>query len=31
MRNKIAVEEHFATNLTIDQSKNYAPPEFWPG
>src|SRR5258707_386626 len=30
MRNKIALEEHFATDLTIDQSKAYAPPEFWP-
>jgi len=30
MRNKIALEEHFAVDLTIDQSKNYAPPEFWP-
>jgi len=30
MKDKIALEEHFATDLTIDQSKLYAPPEFWP-
>lgn len=29
MRNKIALEEHFAIDLTIDQSKPYAPPVFW--
>ena len=29
MRNKIALEEHFATDLTIDQSKIYAPGDVW--
>lgn len=29
MKNKIALEEHFATNLTIEQSRAYAPPAFW--
>ncbi|WP_206171259.1 hypothetical protein [Trinickia terrae] len=29
MRNKIALEEHFAIDLTIDQSKGYAPPHVW--
>jgi len=29
MRNKIALEEHFATDLTIEQSRIYAPPVFW--
>ncbi len=30
MRNKIALEEHFAIDLTIEQSRAYAPVEFWP-
>ena len=29
MKNKIALEEHFAIDLTIDQSKIYAPPVVW--
>ena len=29
MRNKIALEEHFAIDLTIDQSKIYAPGDVW--
>ncbi|WP_179404103.1 amidohydrolase family protein [Burkholderia guangdongensis] len=29
MRNKIALEEHFAIDLTIEQSRAYAPPVFW--
>src|SRR6201998_4186917 len=29
MRNKIALEEHFAIDLTIDQSKIYAPSHGW--
>src|ERR1700693_581647 len=29
MRNKIALEEHFAIDLTIQQSKIYAPPAVW--
>ena len=29
MRNKIALEEHFAIDLTIDQSKIYALPVIW--
>ena len=29
MKNKIALEEHFAIDLTIDQSKIYAPPVIW--
>ena len=29
MKNKIALEEHFAIDLTIDQSKIYAPPAVW--
>jgi hypothetical protein len=28
MRNKIALEEHFAIDLTIEQSKIYAPAPF---
>src|SRR5882762_5919941 len=29
MRNKIALEEHFAIDLTIEQSKIYAPSDVW--
>ncbi|WP_233889894.1 amidohydrolase family protein [Paraburkholderia flagellata] len=29
MRNKIALEEHFAIDLTIEQSKGYAPSHVW--
>ncbi|QBR02217.1 amidohydrolase family protein [Paraburkholderia pallida] len=29
MKDKIALEEHFAIDLTIDQSKGYAPPHVW--
>ena len=29
MKNKIALEEHFAIDLTIDQSKLYSLPEVW--
>jgi 2,3-dihydroxybenzoate decarboxylase len=29
MKNKIALEEHFATELTIEQSKVFAPPAVW--
>ena len=29
MRNKIALEEHFAIDLTIEQSKIYAPAAVW--
>ena len=29
MKNKIALEEHFAIDLTIDQSKIYALPVIW--
>jgi gamma-resorcylate decarboxylase len=29
MRNKIALEKHFAIDLTIDQSKGYAPSHVW--
>src|SRR5260221_13350980 len=29
MRNKIALEEHFAIDLTIDQSRIYAPGDVW--
>ena len=29
MKNKIALEEHFATDLTIDQSKLYSKPVVW--
>ena len=29
MRNKIALEEHFAIDLTIEQSRMYAPAAFW--
>jgi 2,3-dihydroxybenzoate decarboxylase len=29
VKNKIALEEHFAIDLTIDQSKIYAPPVVW--
>ena len=30
MKNKIALEEHFAIDRTIEQSRAYAPVEFWP-
>src|SRR6266566_1644365 len=29
MRNKIALEEHFAIDLTIEQSRIYAPGDVW--
>ncbi|MGF7001289.1 hypothetical protein [Paraburkholderia sp. GAS32] len=29
MRNKIALEEHFAIDLRIEQSKGYAPSHGW--
>src|ERR1700722_16933864 len=29
LKNKIALEEHFATDLTIDQSKIYSQPVVW--
>ena len=29
MKNKIAPEEHFAIDLTIEQSRIYAPPAVW--
>jgi hypothetical protein len=29
MRDKIALEEHFAIDLTIEQSKIYAPDDVW--
>ena len=29
MKNKIALEEHFAIDLTIEQSRSYAPPVVW--
>jgi 2,3-dihydroxybenzoate decarboxylase len=31
LKDKIALEEHFAIDLTIDQSKIYAPPVVWEG
>jgi len=29
VKNKIALEEHFAIDLTIEQSRIYAPPVVW--